>query len=65
MADQDSTRDIREFLKGVEFPTDKQSLIDYADTEGASEDMSAMLELIPDGEYGSPQDVIDVMKRAA
>jgi hypothetical protein len=46
-------------LHGITFPADKQQLIEHAKKERADEDVVAMLEKMPDGEF---DDVADVMR---
>jgi hypothetical protein len=49
--------DIQKALKGVTYPTDKQSLIDAAKSNGADDDALRQLEGLPDQQYGSPAEV--------
>lgn len=48
---------LQKFLKGVDYPADKQTLIDTARREGADENVCATLEQLPDDEFQTPAEV--------
>ncbi len=49
--------EVQKSLSGVDYPASKQSLIDHARGQGASEDILQALERIPDREYDGPNAV--------
>lgn len=49
--------DVQKALKGANYPADKQSLIETAKANGASDDVLKRLDALPDEEYQSPADV--------
>ena len=48
---------IQKYLKGVDYPTDKQTLIDTAKQQGADESVCASLDQLPDEQFQTPADV--------
>ena len=48
---------VQKFLKGVDYPADKNELIQAAKDEGADENVISMLESLPDEEYQTPADL--------
>jgi hypothetical protein len=48
---------IQKYLKGVDYPADKATLIDAAKKQGADESVCASLEQLPDEEFQTPADV--------
>ena len=48
---------IQKFLKGVDYPARKQTLLDTARREGADEQVCASLEQLPDKEFETPASV--------
>lgn len=57
LARQSSTHDVAQKLAGVDFPADKNKLIDYARDQQASEELVTVLQHLPDEEYTSMADV--------
>jgi hypothetical protein len=53
-----SVIDITKALKGVDFPAEKEDLIDYARENGADEEILQLMEEMPEEEYGSMSDVM-------
>lgn len=45
---------IQKYLGGLDYPTDKQTILDKAREEGADQNVMEALEHLPDQEYGSP-----------
>ena len=54
---QNSFIDVQKALKGISYPADKQTLLDTAQKNGASDEVKAALDALPDQEYGSPAEV--------
>jgi hypothetical protein len=53
-----SVTEITKALKGIEFPVDKEELLEFAREGGADEEVIDILEEMPDDEYGSITDVM-------
>lgn len=53
---------IQKYLKGVDYPTDKQTLIKTARQQGADESVCASLDQLPDEEFQTPADVSAAFK---
>lgn len=52
-----SPSQVQRFLSGLDFPSSREELIDYAVEEGADEDVLDTLSRIPDELYHTPDDV--------
>jgi hypothetical protein len=48
---------LQKYLGGVDYPTDKQTLVKTAKDQGADEDVIQTLESLPFDRYNSPNDV--------
>jgi hypothetical protein len=48
---------LQKHLKGVSYPASKQDLMKAAEGNGADEDISSFLELLPDQQFETPADV--------
>ncbi len=48
---------VQKFLKGVDYPADKNELIQAAKDEGADENVISMLESLPEEQYQTPADL--------
>ena len=48
---------VQKFLGGIDYPTDKQTIIDTAKREGADERVLSTLSRIPDKQYNGPNEV--------
>ena len=48
---------VQKFLCGMDYPADKQALVDTAREQGADERVMNALEQLPDGNYETPADV--------
>lgn len=46
--------DMQKALKGIDYPADKQTLLDTARSNGASEEITNALDALPDQQYESP-----------
>lgn len=53
---------IQKYLKGVDYPADKATLIQTAKDQGADESICASLEQLPDEEFQTPADVSEAFK---
>lgn len=50
--------EIQKHLKGVDYPADKQELIDHARKQGADQEIISLLDQLPeDEEYESPTEL--------
>jgi hypothetical protein len=56
----ESPANVMKHLGGIEFPTDKQKIVEHAKRgEGPdTQEVVDFLEQIPDKEYGGPQDIM-------
>lgn len=54
-----SPAEIQKYLKGIDYPADKDDLIAAAEEEGAPEDVINKLKELPGDSFNSP---VDVMK---
>lgn len=52
-----SASEIEKFLGGVNFPTDKNGLIEHAKSKDAPEEVLKVIEDFPEREFGSAADV--------
>lgn len=48
---------LQKYLKGIDYPANKQALIDRAKQEGADENILSTLEQLSDEEFETPTDV--------
>ena len=53
---------IQKYLKGVDYPTNKRTLIETARRQGADESVCASLDQLPDEEFQTPADVSAAFK---
>lgn len=53
---------IQKYLKGVDYPTDKQTLIQTAKQQGADDSVCASLDQLPDQQFQTPADVSAAFK---
>ena len=49
--------EVQKYLAGVEYPADRQTLIDHAQQEGAPQEVIDMLTMLPEEEFESAADV--------
>jgi hypothetical protein len=54
---------IQKFLKGVDYPANKETLIENARKMGADENICASLEQLPDQDYEAPVDVSEALAK--
>jgi hypothetical protein len=55
---------IQKFLKGIDYPVDRDELIDRAEENGADEAVLEALANMPEGEYDSPTAVSRELTKA-
>jgi hypothetical protein len=48
---------LQKYLKGIDYPVDKQKLLETARKEGADENVLKTLERLPEKKYDAPVDV--------
>lgn len=53
---------IQKYLKGVDYPTNKQALLKNAKKLGADESICASLEQLPDEDFQTPAEVSQAFK---
>ncbi|MBF6327770.1 DUF2795 domain-containing protein [Nocardia transvalensis] len=54
---------VQKFLHGVDYPCDRDSLIDAARSNGADDDVISELQQIPDRTYNGPNAVSEAVAR--
>lgn len=52
---------VQQFLRGIDYPTDKRTLVETARREGADENVLRALDRLPEATYNSPNDVSEQM----
>jgi hypothetical protein len=60
MTRRDDSR-VAKALQGADFPADKQTLIDYAQTREAGEETLQGLRALPDREFQNSDEVVDAV----
>lgn len=53
--------ELQKALKGVDYPADKEAIIDAANSNGASDDIKNALNGLPDKSYEKPTDVTEAV----
>jgi hypothetical protein len=48
---------LQKYLKGMDYPANKEDLLERAKEQGADRDVCSTLEQLPDEEYETPADV--------
>jgi hypothetical protein len=48
---------VQKFLSGMDYPANKDELVDHAKSKGADENIMQTLEQLPDEDYETPADV--------
>jgi hypothetical protein len=48
---------LQKYLKGIDYPAQKQDLIDHAQQHGADENVISTLEQLPEAAYETPAEV--------
>lgn len=54
---------LQKFLRGIDYPTDKRTLLDTARREGADENVLRALDRLPETTFNSPNDVSEQMSK--
>jgi hypothetical protein len=49
--------DIQKALKGIDYPADRQTMVDTAREQGASDDVMSALEALPEQQFQTPAEV--------
>ncbi len=57
-----SAAQIEKYVGGIDFPCDKEELVDHARDKGAPQKILDLMDSFPDKEYGSPIDVARSIK---
>lgn len=52
--------DLQQHLEGIEFPVSRDELVDYAQSNGAREEIVSQLEQLPEREYRSMAEISTV-----
>ncbi|GBD17279.1 hypothetical protein HRbin26_02198 [bacterium HR26] len=52
---------VQKFLRGIDYPTDKRTLVETARREGADVNVLRALDRLPETTYNSPNDVSEQM----
>ena len=52
---------LQKFLRGVDYPVDKKTLIDHARANGADDNVLKTLESLPWDRFNSPNDVSEAL----
>lgn len=52
-----SMGEVQEYLGGIDYPADKNKLVNHAKQRGAPQEVVSLLNKIPDSDYGTPIDV--------
>jgi hypothetical protein len=48
---------VQKFLSGMDYPANKEELVDHAKSKGADENIMQTLEQLPEEDYETPADV--------
>ncbi len=57
-----SSSDIERYVRGVNFPADKNELVDYARRQNAPDNVIRALDNLPNQRFNSPMDITSRMK---
>lgn len=55
--DKPNPIEIQKHLKGMDYPASKGDLVEHAREQNAPEEVTSVLESLPDRDYGKPTDV--------
>lgn len=53
--------ELQKSLKGINYPADKQQVLQTAEQNGADEEMRSILDGLPDQEFSGPDDVSEAV----
>lgn len=53
--------DVEKTLKGLDFPTDKETIVQHARDNGGGDDEIRALEGLPEREYSDPVDIAEAL----
>jgi hypothetical protein len=54
---------IQEFLKNLHFPADKQAIMNEAKSKGADNNVTSMLQKLPERQYQNQSDITNELSR--
>ena len=57
MAQNISPAKVQQYLSGVTYPASKDALLEYSSEKGAPQEVTEMLQGIPDKDYAGPAEV--------
>lgn len=52
---------VEKFLGGVNYPASKQDLVKHAQQHGADQNVTSLLQRLPDKQYNAPTDVSEAI----
>lgn len=55
--------EVQKYLHGLEYPAQRQEIIDKAEEEGADDEILELLQRLPDRDYESPVEVASAVAR--
>lgn len=55
--------EVQKYLHGLEYPAQRQEIIDKAEEEGADRDIIELLQRLPDRDYESPVEISSEVAR--
>lgn len=55
----ESPANVQKYLQGIDFPTDKEGLVQQAKRNDAPSEVVNVIEDLPSQEFGGPQDVME------
>jgi hypothetical protein len=64
MADKVSPIEIQKALGGMEYPADKDALVQHAESKGASEKVLGALRALPDRSFDGPTGVNEAVSKS-
>lgn len=56
---------VKQYFSGLQYPVNKQNLVEFARSKGANQTILSLLGQIPDKQYQSEQEVSDEVESAA
>lgn len=52
---------VQKYLGGIDYPTDKKTIVETARNQGADDEVIGTLERLPEGKFNSPNDVSEAI----
>lgn len=62
MAMMPNPAEMQQYLSGVNYPAQRDQLLETAQQEGAPQSVTDALQRLPDGEYGGPSAVSEALQ---